>query len=258
MTLIRIIIMHELLLRKYGTNFSRIILFKGCEKKFWTGTITSWYQLYVNLLLGEWVGLNLTYFFELFLCELLRYWSSLPVPATLPYYFYNSHSYWKQNFFKDSISQRCILLLFIIIYIIITISTTMITTLTLQLITNKNQFFLFYLFSENTTRRPWHWITNRAQQDQPYSNESLEIQTHNHLLKDNSHQSEVLCGNYGNQKKILRFFWNFGMSADITLAGHRLGKLRKLIPKFTPPEGRGHTLTYETLTYQYQLLCKFC
>ena len=152
-------------------------------------------------------------------------------------------------------------------------------------VTNKNQYFLFYLFSENTTRRPWHWITNRAQQDQPYSNESLEIQTHNHLLKDNSRQSEVLCGYYGNQKKILRFLWNFGMSADITLAGHRLGKLRKLIPKFTPlegrghtltlaghrlgklrklipkftpPEGRGHTLTYETLTYQFQLLCKFC
>ena len=99
---------------------------------------------------------------------------------------------------------------------------------------------------------------NRAQQDQPYSNESLEIQTHNHLLKDNSRQSEVVCGYYGNRKKILRFLWNFGMSADITLEGHRLGKLRKLIPKFTPPEGRGHTLTYETLTYQYQLLCKFC
>ena len=125
-------------------------------------------------------------------------------------------------------------------------------------ITNKNQYFLFYLFSENTTRRPWHWITNRAQQDQPYSNESLEIQTHNHLLKDNSRQSEVLCAYDGNQKKILRFLWNFGISADITLAGHRLGKLRKLIPKFTPPEGRGHTLTYETLTYQYQLFCKFC
>ena len=45
-------------------------------------------------------------------------------------------------------------------------------------IINKNQYFLFYLFSENTTRRPWHWITNRAQQISHNQNESLEIQTH--------------------------------------------------------------------------------
>ena len=161
----------------------------------------------------------------------------------------------KTKFFKDSISQRCILLLFIIYYYHNLINNDNYLNPTTY-ITNENQYFLFYLFSENTTRRPWHWITNRAQQDQPYSNESLAIQTHNHLLKDNSPQSEVLCGYYGNQKKILRL-WNVGMSTDITLAGHRLGKLRKLIPKFTPPEGRGHTLSYETLIYQYQLLCKF-
>ena len=39
---------------------------------------------HVNLLLGGWVGLYQTYFFELFLCELLWYWSSLQVIATLP------------------------------------------------------------------------------------------------------------------------------------------------------------------------------
>ena len=124
--------MHELLLRKYGTDILRCNILKVVKGNFGLELFFSWYQ-HVNFLLGEWVGLNLTYFFELFLCELLWYWRSLLVTATLPYYFYNSHSYCtKTKIFKDSISQRCILLLFVIIYIITTISTTMITTITLQ------------------------------------------------------------------------------------------------------------------------------
>ena len=39
---------------------------------------------HVNLLLSEWVGLSLTLFFELFVCKLLWYWSSLQITATLP------------------------------------------------------------------------------------------------------------------------------------------------------------------------------
>ena len=208
----------------------------------------------VNLLLGEWVGLNLTYFFELFLCDLLWYGIGVPCQFLPPCHTtFTTHIRieQKQKFLRIP-SLNVVYYYYIYYHHNLNNNDNYLNPATY--ITNKNQYFLFYLFSENTTRRPWHWITNRAQQDQPYSNESLEIQTHNHLLKDNSRQSEVLCGYYGNQKKILRFFWNFGMSADIALAGHRLGELRKLIPKFTPPEGRGHTLTYETLTYQYQLL----
>ena len=56
-----------------------------------------------------------------------------------------------------------------------------------------NQYLVFNLFSENTTRRPWHQITVRAHQDQPYSNESPEIQTHNHLLKATIHAKQRPC-----------------------------------------------------------------
>ena len=197
----------------------------------------------MNLLLGEWVGLNLTFFFFFWVFFFYVSYYDIGVPCQLLppcHTTFTTHIRieQKQNFSRIhslNVVFYYYLLLYIYYYHNLNNNDNYLNPTTY--ITNKNQYFLFYLLSDNTTRRPWHWITNRAQQNQSYSNESLEIQTHVHLLKDNSRQSEVLCGYYGNQKKILHFLWNFGMSADITLAGHRLGKLRKLIPKFTPPEG---------------------
>ena len=106
-------------------------------------------------------------------------------------------------------------------------------------ITIKNQYFLS-LF-RNTTRRPWHRITNRAHQDQPYLI-SRDTDPQSSHQGHNSRQSEALCGYHSNRNKILRFLSNFGMWANITLACHHLGNLRKFIPKFTPPEGKGQSL----------------
>ena len=113
---------------------------------------------------------------------------------TLPYYFYSSHSYWTKTFFFQGfyLSTSCTIIIYYYVYYYHNLNNNdNCRNLTIY-ITNKNQYFLFYLFSENT-RRPWHWITKRAQQDQPYSNESLEIQTHNHLLKDIIHANQRPC-----------------------------------------------------------------
>ena len=119
LTPIRIIIMHELLLRKYGTNISRSNFLKVVKGNFGLELLPHGINMWTSYLVSGW-GLILL-IFESFLCELLWCCSSLPVTATLPFYFYNSHSYWTKN--KN----------FQGFHIITTISTTTITTLTLQL-----------------------------------------------------------------------------------------------------------------------------
>ena len=163
----------------------RVVLFKVCERKFWTGTIKSWYQ-HVNLLLAEWVGLNLTFFFFFFLSffffffmwvtmilEFLASYRHLAI-LLLQLTFVLNKSKIFQGFHLSTLYSN-IIYYYIYYYHNLNNNDNYLNPTTY--ITNKNQYFLFYLFSDNTTRRPWHWITNRAQQDQPYSNESLEIQT---------------------------------------------------------------------------------
>ena len=103
------------------------------------------------------------FFFELFLCELLWYWSSLPVTATLPYYFYNSFALNKNKIFQGfHFSTLYAIIIYYYIYYYHNLNNNDNYLNPTTYITKKNQYFLFYLFSENTTRRPWHWITNRA------------------------------------------------------------------------------------------------
>ena len=135
LTPIRITIMHELFLRKYSTNISRSNFLKVVKGNFGLELLPHGINMWTSYLVsGPWVGLNLTYFMSHF--HVSYYNVAVPCQLLPPCHTtFTTHIRIEQKtkFFKDSISQRCILLLFIIIYIITTISTTTITTLTLQL-----------------------------------------------------------------------------------------------------------------------------
>ena len=177
LTPIRIFIMHELLLRKYGTNISRSNFLKVVKGNFGLKLLPHGINMWTSYLVSGW-GLILLIFWVIFMwvtmmlqflasyCHLARLLLQLTFVLN------------KNNFFQGfHLSTLYTIIIYYYIYYYHNLNNNDNYLNPTTYITNKNQYFLFYLFSENTTRGPWHWITNRAQrQDQPYSNESLEIQ----------------------------------------------------------------------------------
>ena len=173
LTPIRIIKMHELLLRKYGTNISRSNFFKVVKGNFGLELLPHGINMWTSYLVSGW-GLILLTFWVIFMwvtmmLQFLASYCHLAILLLQLTFLLNKNKI-VQGFHLSTL-YTIIIYYYIYYYRNLNNNDNYLNPTTY--ITNKNQYFQFYLFSENTTRRPWHWITNRAQQDQPYSNKNL-------------------------------------------------------------------------------------
>ena len=156
--------MHELLLRKYGTNISRSNFLKVVKGNFRLELSPHGINMWASYLESGW-GLILLIFWVIFMwvTMILAYPASychLAILLLQLTFVLNKNKIFQG--FHFSRLYTIIIYHYTHYYHNLDNNDNYLNHTTN--IINKNQYFLFYLFSENTTRRPWHWITNRAQQ----------------------------------------------------------------------------------------------